>query len=709
MTPIMQKPTPAEIDRLRAAFPEGAPRFMQREIDLVIERATSAEDQADGGIDDADESRTIPISISSESPVLRYDWWTDERYFEVLDHTASSIDLSYSRDGLPFVASHRAWDADSQHGIVENVRPSDKILRGDVRFSRAQRSQEIAQDMRDKIRNKVSVGYLVGDQYEQTKGAKDEYPTRRYKAWMPLEVSTVPVPADYDVGVGRAASMQSAMARFLELHPSTSRRTSPAAEANTRSTHMENPAAAAAASGTPDIRAIEREAGERAAQRVKNITDLAVGAEMRDKLDGWLREGTSEEAVLREINVELTKRMKNQASAGIAADGTVSPNAWRSNMIALNDRDHARFSFARALILADPSLERESGRGVDFGFEREMIQEARKRTPMTAKDGAGIIPFVTRANIDSATSTTGGPFKFTQPGDFIPLLRNATSVMRAGARVIPGLTGPVTFPKQTGPGTASWVAENPGSDMSRSNLVTSTVSLAFKTLQTATAVSRQALFSAASGNYDLEQIIREDLARVIALGLDLGALNGLGSSNQPLGVLQDTSVGTATALGTNGGTIAWTNVVDLETTVAVANGVGRMSYLTNAKQRARGRNLAVLGNTANGVPIWQGSPSYPDAGGGMIPTGDGTVNGYDAYCTNQVPSNLTKGTSTTICSAWVFGAFEQMLVGMFGGGFEVLVDPYTLKLQNMIDLTAWIFADVANRYPVAFATLKDAL
>jgi len=88
---------------------------------------------------------------------------------------------------------------------------------------------------------------------------------------------------------------------------------------------------------------------------------------------------------------------------------------------------------------------------------------------------------------------------------------------------------------------------------------------------------------------------------------------------------------------------------------------------------------------------------------------DGVVNGYRAIATNQVPRNLTKGTSTTVCSAVVFGAFNQLLIGMFGAGFETLVDPYTKKNQNMIEITSWNFVDVANRYPTAFATIKDAL
>lgn len=681
----MRKPTPEKVQQLRDAMPEGAPRVDYREMTLSI-RA-----REDGEAEPQDE--LIRVAISSEAPVLRYDFWKDEQYYEVLDHGEKSVDLSYARDGLPFISSHRAWNADDQHGIAENVRIEKKRLVADIRMSKAARSQEIAADLKDGIRKKVSVGYLLSDEYEVTDDKRGGIPTRRYKNWLPIEVSTVPVPADYDVGIERARSLagHEAYARFLTTQPTEALK----AEERTMSDQDKAPAGAA-----PVVQVNEREIMDRAANRVEQISQLATSHKCEDKLSEWIRSGKSAGEVSQEINRILADRLRTVETVNT------------SRGVELNEKDYRKFSYARAL-LADSDMHKvatESGVKVDVGFEREVAQEARKQTPFV--QGRGIfIPYVTtRANVDSTVSTTGAPFKFTQPGDFIDLLRNAASVTRAGATMLTGLTGPVSFPKQTGAATASWVAENPGSDMSRTNLTTSTVSLAFKTVQAAAAVSRQALFSAASGNYDLEQIIRSDLAKVIALAIDLGALNGSGSSNQPTGLLQDTSVGTATALGTNAGTMAWANIVDLEYVPSNANAVGsRWAYMTNAKQRKVGRLIAPLGATNFGVPVWQSSPQFPDAGAGPAPGADGTVNGYSAYVSNQVPSNLTKGTSTTICSAWIFGAFEHLMIGQFGAGFEVLVDPYTLKLQNLVDLTAWNFVDVANRYPVAFATIKDAL
>lgn len=208
---MITKPTPEQLARLREVYPKGAPRIDYREMTLVVDRAKATADDA-----------RIPIAISSEAPVLRYDWWAEEEYYEVLDHGKKSVDLSYATDGLPFIMSHRSWDGESQHGLVEDVTvDADRVLRGMVRMSRATRSQEIAQDMRDGIRKKISVGYIVGETFDQTEKAKDGTVIRRYAPWMPIETSTVPVPADYEVGVGRALSRegQQALARFLSARP----------------------------------------------------------------------------------------------------------------------------------------------------------------------------------------------------------------------------------------------------------------------------------------------------------------------------------------------------------------------------------------------------------------------------------------------------------------------------------------------------------
>jgi hypothetical protein len=83
------------------------------------------------------------------------------------------------------------------------------------------------------------------------------------------------------------------------------------------------------------------------------------------------------------------------------------------------------------------------------------------------------------------------------------------------------------------------------------------------------------------------------------------------------------------------------------------------------------------------------------------------IDGRMARQSNQVPSTLTKGTSSGDCHAFIYGVFSTLINGMWGSGFELIVDPYRLKKQGLIELTTFVLTDWANRYPVAFAAAKD--
>jgi len=303
----------------------------------------------------------------------------------------------------------------------------------------------------------------------------------------------------------------------------------------------------------------------------------------------------------------------------------------------------------------------------------------------------GLLSTSTRG-IDSATSTTGGPFKFGKPGAFINLLRSRLALSMAGASVISGLTGPVSFPKETGSATATWRAENPGSDLSPTDFATTSVTLSFKTIQSAMNVSRQALFSAAAGNYDLEQIIRGDLASVIALAVDLAGLTGLGASNQPLGILTDTAVATAT-LGANGGPLTGTFVSQVVSDVFDNKGDSEAPtarWLTNGQVERYSRNAQRAANI--NLPLL---------------TDDNRLVGKPAVFSQQVPKNLTKGTSTTVCSAAIFGIWEHFLIGLFGEGVDAVVDPYSQKLQGMVSISLSVYCDMLNRQTGAFKKVVD--
>jgi len=46
---------------------------------------------------------------------------------------------------------------------------------------------------------------------------------------------------------------------------------------------------------------------------------------------------------------------------------------------------------------------------------------------------------------------------------------------------------------------------------------------------------------------------------------------------------------------------------------------------------------------------------------------------------------------------------------MWGSGFEIVVDPYRLKKQGMIELTTFMLVDIVLKYPQAFVVATDVI
>ena len=187
-------------------------------------------------------------------------------------------------------------------------------------------------------------------------------------------------------------------------------------------------------------------------------------------------------------------------------------------------------------------------------------------------------------------------------------------------------------------------------------------------------------------------LVMNDLATVLGLTIQASALNG-GGANQPVGVMATAGIGSVVG-GANGAAPTWKNIVDLETAVAVANAmVGSLGYITNAKVRGTLKN-SFKPSATTGIPLWAD---------GAVP-----LNGYKAAVTNAVPSNLTKGTSSGVCSAILFGNWADLFIGLWSG-VDLTVNPYALDTSGAVRITAFQDVDVAVRHTGSFAAMLDAL
>jgi hypothetical protein len=148
--------------------------------------------------EDDEDDRSIELSFSSETPY--------ERSFgmEIIDH--DKMDLSFLDSGnAPFLADH---DATKVIGIVEKVNVANARGRAKVRFGKNDLAQSIFQDIKDGIRPNISFGYeVLSMEKVKTKGEDEEKPSYKV-ATLPLEISSVSIPADQTVGVNRSKEIK---------------------------------------------------------------------------------------------------------------------------------------------------------------------------------------------------------------------------------------------------------------------------------------------------------------------------------------------------------------------------------------------------------------------------------------------------------------------------------------------------------------------
>jgi HK97 family phage major capsid protein len=618
--------------------------------EMRLEIAPAAVPVVAGNDAKPDEDR-FDISISSETQVPR--WFGAE----VLDHSVDAVDLERARSGggLAFLADH---DTGDQVGLVESLTVSDRKLRGVVRFSRSARAQEIKRDVVDGIRPFISVGYRVQDMKLES-SSEDSGDVYRVTKWTPMEVSSVSVPADYTVGVGRDAEEFPVQVR------------------------SNSETAALPPIQTPEVRAMD-------AKKMAEIVRLGKVHKIdQERVAKWIEDERTVEAVSAEILAGIASR------AG--AQPITQPPAERTELV-LTEKEQQQYSLCRAILAMADAAE---GHTVPNSFELELSREIEKRLPKGIKGHGGLfVPYsltidpeavrrateMYRAGLDTQTTTKGKEVVFTEPGPFIEFLYNRMVVKALGAQTLSGLQGNLAFPKQTGKATGSWVAENPGTDVADSNLLLGQILMSPHTYQSSSSYSRQLL---AQSVIDIDNLVRNDLATDSALAIDKAALVGDGTGNSPKGIISTTGTQHYALSGDagNGAKPVYTDILGMERMIEDANAdiLGDYGWVTVPGIKALLRNTARLSNTI-GWPVWE-APEEMD--------------GYRAMITNQLPKNLTEGTGTAL-TYLILGIWTQLMIGMWGAGYELVVDPYRLKKQGMIELTTFVMADIGIRQPPAF-------
>ena len=590
------------------------------------------------------ENRTVELAFSSDVELVR---WAGMA--EVLSHAPDACDLTRLNNGAPLLFNH---DIDEVIGVVENARiDADGRGRATVRFSRSEDGEEVFADVQDGILRSVSVGYKINEVVLTSE--HDGIEVYTVTKWEPYEISIVTVPADITVGLGRSmdeSEDEETPAELLE----------PVATED-----KSLPVEICDQTNQPTITMSETKSDGLAAEKSRAEVILNAGEKYNEvaMASEFVRSGKSAD----EFKTALLEKVQARQSSVQTSNASIGLSNKES-------QDFSMVKLFRSLSEPQNKTARE-----EAAFELEACAAAAERAGRSLK--GTLIPYdvlaVRNTNTISETiATTGytGTGKNTVAtnllsGSFVDALRNKT-VLLSKATVLGGLVGNVDIPKQTSKTTASWIGED--SSAVKTDIDFGLISLRPKTLAAQSEITRRLLNQSSLG---IEALVRDDLAKSLALALDYAGFYGDGSSNAPVGINSTSGVNTVDFGVTGAPTFA--ELVAMETAIAAENAdVASMYYIGNAAFRGYAKSTKKFASTGADATIWD--------------TANNSINGYEAITTNQIAAGDV-----------FFGNFADLIVGMFGG-LEVIVDPYTNSASGRIRLVTMMDADFGVRRAKSF-------
>jgi HK97 family phage major capsid protein len=362
------------------------------------------------------------------------------------------------------------------------------------------------------------------------------------------------------------------------------------------------------------------------ARDMKAVLDRAERApdKMSRRDSAWLREAERQlEALEDEIKAAKAAEARTWRSAGYPAPGDLDPRDLNGPTLA---DEGGAVVLTREQRVADwlrtaPGGRRASAFDSELDPDRASLGRLVRGMVTGRWDGAELEQRALSEGTDSA-----GGYLTPEPlaARFIDRVRNAMQVMRAGAQTVPMTSDKEHIPRLTGGATVGWKSE--GAAISESDMTFDRVSFTARTLPILVKMSQE-LFDdltpeAADG-------IEREMSEALALELDRVCLRGSGTAPEPRGIRNQSGI-TIQSLGANGATPTWDNVVD-----GVAN--VRNANLEPSAILWASRTATTLGKVKDTT--------------GQYLTPPAALDGIPRLVTNQIPVNLTQGTSTDTSGA----------------------------------------------------------
>ena len=358
------------------------------------------------------------------------------------------------------------------------------------------------------------------------------------------------------------------------------------------------------------------------------------------------------------------------------------------------EREMGNFSISRVIKRATQGLAPD-------GLEAELIQESAKEarelgvTPKGVYISNNVLNSVHKRTMTVGTLADGGYFVPTEKLGFFDALYAKTVLPQLGVTSLTGLMANTDLPGFTTGVTAGWAAETGTQSASTPTVANRT--LRPKLLYAAVDISRQL---AIQTNNSIDAYVMGSALKSMASVFEAAVFNGDGS-NKPTGILGTSGIQNV-AMGTNGGAPTLAKILSLIEACGTAN-----ADLTNAKFVINPKTVAKLKQTVIDSGSGAMIMAYNQYFGGV----QNVIDGYPTFITSNIPSDLTKGTSSGVCSAIIFGDFAQVVTGQFGGT-DIIIDTTSAAVTRGgigAAITINMYVDMAVQQAAALGAIKDVL
>lgn len=429
----------------------------------------------------------------------------------------------------------------------------------------------------------------------------------------------------------------------------------------------------------------------------------AKGNDIIAKAETEKRELTTEElAELRAIDTEVTAFDTQIADAELRekfAQQRVEKKHAKNDGLDPEKREMKNFSISKLI--------REvhfGGADALTGFEKEMVQESEKEArSLKANVNGAIYLSGTLLNVlnekrtlnATGTANLGGNTINTDKVGFFDALYNRTVLSELGVTNYTGLTANTDLVGWNATPVAYWAGEN--STQTPTDPTFANRSLRPKLLGSAVDIS---MLLAIQSNTSVDANTMASMLKVMAVAYEAAVINGDGT-NKPLGILSYSPAIVNINAGTNGGAPTFANILALITAVLNENAdPGSCRFLTNYKVRQKLKGTPI--DTPSGAMVM----GYNQLLGSQMDV----IDGFQVSCTNNVPSNLEKGTSGAVCSPIIFGDFSQVVTAQFGGLLLSVDDASAaMRRDGKYGITMNMYVDSGIKQPKALGAIKDLL